>query len=191
MVPFYREITYRAWTPRFHQTVQERADELPGVDILLAKRRPLSWLERERLFRDEFGCRVVLAIVSRDEDVEVVLTRGADPYRSSFEEFIRRVRPDVRNLILDIDAEHREVKSGRLRFETKAIARSRADALQGRLLPFAREMRVELEFCDGNVGEDYSLHGRAFGSILGIHRLSYALLSSPFVTQQHLDVAFD
>ena len=191
MLPFYREITYRTWTPEFHEDVQDRFDDLSSVDILLARMRPLSWLERDALFCDQFACRVILAIVSREDDITVALTRGGDPYRATFDEFIREVRPDVRALIDDIGAKHREVTKGRLTFRTKGIPGARAHSLEKRFVPFSREMGVKLEISSMTVDDQYALAGRAVGSILGVHRLSHALLSSPFVVRQHLAVAFE
>jgi hypothetical protein len=52
-------------------------------------------------------------------------------------------------------------------------------------------MGVKLEISSMIVDDQYALAGRAVGSILGIHRLSHALLSSPFVVRQHLAVAFE
>ena len=191
MLPFYREMTYRAWTPSFHDEVQQRADDLPGVDILLAQMRPLGWLQRDELFRDQYQCRVILAIVSPDHEVATALTRGGDPYRATFEVFIREVRPDVLALIEDIGAKHREVTRGRMTFETKGIPVARADKLEKRLAPFAREMGVNFEVSSTGRDGQYVMLGRAVGSILGIHRLSHALMSSPFVRRQRVGVAFE
>jgi hypothetical protein len=192
MLPFYREITYRAWTPEFHERVQARADDLPGVDILLSTLRPMGWLERDRLFADQYLCRTVLAIVSRDDELQAALAGGGDPYRATFDEFIREVRPDVSALIDEIDADHREVKAGRLGFRTKEIPDGRGETLVARLRRLAKAMNLRLEVSRrDHDGQQHILEGRAFGSILGIHRLSRTLLGSPFVLPARLSVAFE
>ncbi|MEM6991304.1 MAG: hypothetical protein AAF721_12420 [Myxococcota bacterium] len=196
-MPFYRVLVFRTGSRVQHVAARARVEAMHEIDVLLGSTRELGMMERARLWQPEFETRLVLEILRRhtapkpdDAPPDV----NTDPYRR-FEEFINVVRPDILALVEELDAEHREVVSGRIDFRshhyTSEVREPLLDEVRGLCEAHGVAHTLQIDRDDGSVltGER-AVAGRLLGPVPGIKILAEALRGSPLVDDAQTAVAY-
>jgi len=184
--PFYRVLRFQTSGLVQQASIRARAEALPGVDVLLLRSRELSMFERERLWKPQYATRLVVEVSgSKDAQGDEYVGGRYDPYRT-FETLVAEVRPDLRALIEDLDAEHQEVTHGRIDFATRPYESEVARALKQSLTARAKAVKARTEL----VVEDGALVGRLQGSVPAIKELAGFLLESPFVDREDVQASY-
>ena len=184
--PFYRVLRFATSGLLQQAAIRSRAEALPGVDVLLLRSRALSMFEREDLWKPQFATRLVVEVSgSKDALGDERISGRFDPYRT-FEALVAEVRPDLRELIEDLDAEHQEVTHGRIDFATREYELGILRGLAHSLVQQASSLKAKVDVAV----EDHTLVGRVRGSVPAIKELAGFLLESPFVDRDDVQVSY-
>lgn len=193
MSAFYRELTYRTAGYEEHLRAWRRADDLPGVSVLSQHARKLGFLERQALFGDEHGCRLVLQVSSRRTGpAPPSSATTADPYRG-FHELITLLRHDVGDLIESLGAAHSEVTEGFFAFKTRDYEKAARDALMAELAEAASGRGVQVVTqVEGtpDEGDHVALFGRVRGDIPGVKVVANVVRRSGLVDPDDVRVQY-
>lgn len=184
--PFYRVLRFTTSGLLQQGAIRTRAEAMPGVAVLLLRSRELSMFERERLWKSEFATRMVIEVSGTQDALGDERVSGRfDPYRT-FETLVAEVRPDLRELIEDLDAEHQEVTHGRIDFATREYELEVLRGLGHSLVERASGLKAKVDV----VVEDGALVGRVRGSVPAIKALAGFLLESPFVDRDDVQARY-
>ena len=183
MAIFYREVSFRTEGPDAHGAATREIDELPALQVLFEDHRALGIMERRRLFGPETQTRLVLEImVDRDLELERHLDQdGGDPYRTQDFEVVRRLRPELAEILVRLDAKQREVSSAIVNFETRAYTRDVCERYMTGLRDRCEAESLDAELHLTPAGMRRQLVGRIRGPIARIEPIAHDLRTSGYV----------
>lgn len=184
----YVELHFHRVGPLAHQTAVAGLSGLTGVEVLFDHTTRLGPLQRQKLWVDEWACRVLLYIGSTMEvEARDREANTRDPYRTiEFEDIVVEIPTALAEAMRALQADHRRVRWGWVRFATRNYEGHVREQFAADVREAVGEKaRVEL---DGSSGR---LQGRVEASIPQIHDLVRLLRRCGLVDADQIRIGYD
>lgn len=185
----YVKLHFHRVGPLAHKAAVERIDAIPGVEVVYDHTRSLGMFERQRLFVEEWDCRVLFYVQGADEyrNPDRREADELDPYRTlDLGEIEQSIPSALAELIEEIEADYALVKAGWLRFSTRHYETPLLDTLAGEVEELAgRFAEPTLEREGGR------LFGRVRGAIPAVHAVGRHLQRCGLVDRDSIAVGYE
>lgn len=183
---YYRKLDFRTTSYAAAVDARERVDRLVGLTVLRAHERKLGFLERERLWGEEYMCRLL---------VEVRVERQiSDPYRMDADASLRTLHDELATLMETLGATDEVVTHAIAFFESVAVEPALIERLVAELTDKSRELKIKAEFSrvlkETLIGDEVALTGRLRGPVHAVNELAKLVQRSHIVPAQAVRVDY-